>query len=69
MARKREKSQHGQQRPSTHAGRLQGQEVIGAVEEALEKSKAEFDSLVDTERTADAINDLFIKTVTSAVQP
>ena len=34
--------------------------------EALEENKAKFDHLVDTEKTADAIDDFFIGTVTSA---
>ena len=43
--------------------------MIGAVEQALEEKKAKFDDLVDPEKTADAINDSFIKTVTSAMKP
>ena len=43
-------------------------EVIGVVEQALQENKAQFDHLVDTtEKTVDAINDFFIKTVTSAM--
>ena len=33
-------------------------EVLGAIEEAAKEKKAEFEHLVDSERTADAINDL-----------
>ena len=44
-------------------------EVIGAVEQTLEENKAKFDHLVDTEKTAKAINDCFIKTMTSAARP
>ena len=44
-------------------------EVKGAVEHALEENKSKFAHLVDTEKTADAINDFFIKTVTSAMKP
>ena len=32
-------------------------EVTGAIEEALEENTAKFDHFVDTEKTADAIND------------
>ena len=35
--------------------------MIGFSEEAVQEKKAEFDHLVDSERTADAINDFFIK--------
>ena len=41
----------------------------GAVEHALEENKSKFAHLVDTEKTADAMNDFFIKTVTSAMKP
>ena len=70
-ATEREKTQHDQQRPINScwtAGRTRP-EVIGAVEQALEEKKAKFDDLVDTEKTADAIKDSFIKTVTGAMKP
>ena len=35
--------------------------MIGAIEEALEEKKAEFEQLVDSERMSDAINDLLKK--------
>ena len=38
-------------------------------EQALQENKAKLDYHVDTEKTADAINDFLIKTVTSAMQP
>ena len=44
-------------------------EVIGALEEALQEKKAGFDRLVDSEKTADSINDFFIENVKEAVQP
>ena len=44
-----------------------GLEVTGGIE-ALEENKAKFDHLVDTEKTADAIDDFFIVTVTSATE-
>ena len=44
-------------------------EVIGALEEALQEKKAEFDRLVDSEKTPDSINDIFMETVKEAVQP
>ena len=44
-------------------------EVIGCVEQALEENKAKFGYSVGTEKTADATNDVFIKTVTSVVKP
>ena len=44
-------------------------EVIGAIEEALEENTAKFDHFVDSEKMADALNDLFIKTVTNAARP
>ena len=40
--------------------------MIGGVKKALEVAK--FDHLVDTEKTADAINDFFIKTVMSETE-
>ena len=43
-------------------------DVVGGFEKALEENKAKFDRLVDTLKTADAINDFFIKTVTSATE-
>ena len=42
--------------------------MIGGVKKALEENKAKFDHLVDTEKTADAINDLFIKTAMSETE-
>ena len=39
------------------------------IEQALEDTKANFDHLVDTEKTVHAINGFFIKTVTSAMKP
>ena len=45
-----------------------GLEVTGGIEKALEENKAKFDHLVDTEKTADAIDDFFIVTVTSATE-
>ena len=44
-------------------------EVIGVLEEALQEKKAEFDRIVDSEKTADSINDFFIENVEEAVQP
>ena len=41
----------------------------GAVEHALEETNSKFAHLVNTEKTADAMNDFFIKTVTSAMKP
>ena len=43
-------------------------EVTDAIEEALEEKKLELDHLVDSERTADAINDLLMTTVTNAAR-
>ena len=43
-------------------------EFIAAIEEALEERKADFDHLVDRERTADAINGLLMKTVPNAAR-
>ena len=43
-------------------------EVVGGCEKALEENKAKFDRLVDTLKTADAINDFCIKTVASATE-
>ena len=45
-----------------------GSPVIGALEEALQEKKAEFDRLVDSEKTADSINDFFNENVEEAVQ-
>ena len=42
--------------------------MIGGVKKAPEENKAKFDHLVDTEKTADAIDDFFIVTVTSATE-
>ena len=39
------------------------------VEEALHEKKAEFDRLVESEKTADSINDFFMETVKEAVRP
>ena len=47
----------------------QMQEVIGAIEQAFEESKAKFNHLVDAGQTVEAINDFFIKTVRSAMKP
>ena len=44
-------------------------EVTGAIEEALEENTAKFDHFVDTEKTADAINDFCKKKVTNAQRP
>ena len=43
-------------------------ELTGGIEEALEENTAQFDHFVDTEKMADALNDLFIKTVTNAAR-
>ena len=43
--------------------------MIGALEEALQEKKAEFDRLVDSEKTADSIKDFVIENVKDAVQP
>ena len=43
--------------------------MTGAIEKALEENKAKLEHLVDNEKTADAINDSFIQSVTSAAQP
>ena len=43
-------------------------EVIGGFEKAFEENKAKIDRLVDTLKTANATNDFFIKTVTSATE-
>ena len=42
--------------------------MIGGIEKAPEENKAKFDHLVDTEKTADAIDDFFIVIVTSATE-
>ena len=44
-------------------------EVIGTIEEAFEEYWAKLDNLVDSEKTADATNDFYIKRVTSAMKP
>ena len=43
-------------------------EVTGALGKALQNKTAEFDRLVDSEKTADLINDFFTETVKEAVQ-
>ena len=42
---------------------------MGATDQAPEENIAKFDHLVDTEKTADAIDGFFIKTVRSALNP
>ena len=49
-------------------GWVERSEFTAAIEEALEERKAEFDHLVDRETTADAINDLLMKTVPNAAR-
>ena len=44
-------------------------EVIGGIEEALEETTAKVDHLVDTKKTADAINAVSFETVTNAARP
>ena len=41
-------------------------EVIVALEEALQERKAEFDRLVDSEKTAGSVNDFFMEAVKEA---
>ena len=41
-------------------------DVIMALEEALQERKAEFDRLVDSEKTADSVNDFFMEAVKEA---
>ena len=44
--------------------------MSGAVDEALEENEAKFDHFVDTEKTADAINDFSLeKKVANAARP
>ena len=43
---------------------LEELEVVGALERALQEKKAEFDRLVDSEKTADLNNAFFVETVT-----
>ena len=49
--------------------RLERLEVTGGVEEALEENTAKVDHLVDTEKTADAINAFSFERVTNAARP
>ena len=44
-------------------------EVTGALCEAFQENKAEFDRLVDSEKTIYSINDFFMEAVKEAVQP
>ena len=41
----------------------------GAVGKALGENNSKFDHFVDSEKTADAINDFFFNTVTRTAQP